>query len=208
MFAGVPAVVEDDQPAPDAAAQLQNLQVIAVSEDDDASMGSADAPITLIEFSNFQCHYCQQFFAETLPQIKENYIDKGLVRLVYRDYPSAGFPQAAVTAEAAECVGAEQGDEGYFKMHDLIFTETAKWSGNPEAAEALALLADTLGTDIRECLATGAMEDETMADYTAARSYGMRGTPTFFVNGKSLIGAQPYSVFDQLFQAELSSLQP
>ena len=210
MFAGGldQKVTPPDSTTPPAQGQaLKNLQVVAVSEDDDAVMGSKDAPITLIEFSNFQCHYCEQFFTQVLPQIKENYVDKGLVRIVYRDYPANGFPQALVAAEAAECVG-EEGDEAYFKMHDLIFTETAKWSGNPDAAEALALLADTLGVDIRDCLASADQEDEAMADYTAARSYGVRGTPTFFVNGKALIGGQPYEVFDQFFQAELSSLQP
>jgi len=92
----------------------------AISIDDDAILGDPNAPVTIIEFSDFECPFCQRFFSETLSQIQKEYIDTGKARLVYRDFPLSFHPGAQPAAEAAECAKA-QGK--FWEMHDLIFSK-------------------------------------------------------------------------------------
>jgi len=97
-----------------------NLKLL---EDDDAVLGDPNAPVTIIEFSDFQCSFCARFHSQTLPQIKSQYIDTGKVKLIYRDFPLHSIhPDAQKAAEAAECAG----DQGkYYEYHDLLFSSTA-----------------------------------------------------------------------------------
>ncbi len=178
------------------------LEFVAVSVDDDAMLGDPNAPVTIVEFSDFQCPYCSKFVIETMPLIQENYIDTGLVNLVFRDYPLPSHADGAVAAEAAECVG-EEGDDLYFAMHDAIFLNTELWSYSEDVEGALVSLAGELGVDISACLANGDMAQEVTDDLTAAREYGVSGTPTFFINGKKLVGAYPYEYFEMIIESEL-----
>lgn len=181
-----------------------NLEFVSVSEDDDAIKGDPDAPVTIIEFSDFQCPYCARFAVQTLPLLTQNYIDTGKVKLVYRDFPIPSHAQAALAAEANECVGQES-DDLYFQMHDRIFAGVQEWSYNGDAEEILIGYANDLGVDISSCLANGDETEEVANDYTAAQSYGVGGTPTFFINGWKVVGAQPYEVFEALIERELNS---
>ncbi len=96
-----------------------------VSVDDDPVLGSANAPVTLIEFSDYECPFCKRHYSETYPQLKKDYIDTGKVKLVFRDLPlSFHDPVATIEAEAANCAREQGGDEAYWKMHDAIFTNT------------------------------------------------------------------------------------
>ncbi len=184
------------------------LEVVSVSEDDDPFIGDADAPITIIEFSDYQCSYCKGFSRDSLPQIIENYVDEGVVKVVFRDYPlpPEKHPQAILAAEAAECVRAytteEDADSVYFKMHDFLFENTALWSGQSNAEEVMVSFAkEDLGVEIQSCLDNGEMTEEVQADYVAGKSYGVTGTPTFFINGKKLVGGWPYSVFEGVIES-------
>ncbi|MEF9475845.1 MAG: DsbA family protein, partial [Candidatus Mariimomonas ferrooxydans] len=95
--------------------------------DDDSFMGDSDAPVTIIEFSDFQCPFCRRSYTDTLPQIKANYVDTGKVKLVYRDFPLSFHPAAQPAAEAFECA-EEQGKE--WELHDKLFDEqNAQGSG-------------------------------------------------------------------------------
>jgi protein-disulfide isomerase len=183
------------QPAPPVAA-------VKVSIDDDPILGKKDAKITMVEFSDYQCPFCEKFWSETLPQVKKDYIDTGKVKLVYRDFPLGFHPNAQKAAEAAECAGEQGGDVTYFKIHDKIF-------GNQQAidVDSLKKYAQELGLDTTKfntCLDSGAMADEVKKDQTEGQSYGVGGTPAFFVNGKLISGAQPYAAFKQVIDAELS----
>src|SRR3990172_7919363 len=96
--------------------------VVKASLDDDAVLGDKNAPVTIIEFSDYQCPYCGRHFSETFPQLKSEYIDTGKVKIVFRDFPLTQIhPMAQPSAEAAECVREKGGDEAYWKMHDKIF---------------------------------------------------------------------------------------
>lgn len=181
--------------------------VVTVDEDDDAVMGDKNAPILMIEFSDYQCPFCRKFYNETLPQIKENYIDTGLVKFVYRDLPliSLGHTDATPAANAAECARDQEGDDMYFAYHDLIF-EGQNELGNGTVAipgESLYAYAQELGLDMDEftsCQENLEFKEEIAADSAVARSIGIGGTPAFVINGEIVTGAYPYSTFETLFE--------
>ena len=173
--------------------------VVDVSEDDDAVLGDANAPVTIIEFSDYECPFCGRFWSQTYPLIKSQYVDTGKVKLIFRDFPLSFHPSAQKAAEAAECVG-KNGDDAYYQMHDKIFENQA--SGLSVAK--LKQWAQELGYNIDSCLDSGEMTSEVQADFRDGQASGVRGTPGFFVNGKSISGAQPFDVFKQVIDAELA----
>ena len=183
------------------------LETVSVSEDNDPSLGSADAPVTIVEFSDYQCPFCRSFVNETMPSLLEDYIDQGIVRVVFRDFPLPSHPQASLAAQSAECVRAkttEDADTAYFAMHDLLFENQSAWSGKTDAKETMVNLAlENLNVDIQSCLDSEEMKAEVEADYVAGKSYGISGTPSFFINGKKLVGAWPYEVFVKVIEAVL-----
>lgn len=174
---------------------------VSASIDDDAFIGSEDAPVTIIEFSDYQCPFCGRFWSQTLPLIKSEYIDTGKVKLVYRDFPLDSIhPFATPAAEAAECVRDEAGgsDEAYFDYHDKIFANQASLSES-----SLKQWAQELGYNIDSCLSSGKFKAEVQKDLADAQSAGGRGTPFFVINGIPISGAQPFSVFQQAIESEL-----
>lgn len=183
-------------------APSQPSQVTA-NTDDDAVLGDKDAPVTIIEFSDYQCPFCARFWSQTLPQIKSEYIDTGKVKLVFRDFPLTSIhPLAQPASEAAECArDAAKGDkdEAYYKMHDKIFENQATLS-----VENLKKWAKELGYNIDNCLDTGKFKSEVQKDSSDAQAAGGRGTPYFVINGKALSGAQPFDAFKQVIDAELA----
>lgn len=181
-----------------------------ITADDDAFMGDPNAPITMIEFSDFQCPYCRSFYNETLPLLKKNFIDKGLMKFVYRDLPivSLGHTGAYPAANAAECARKQGGDEIFFAFHDLIFEgQNEKGSGTVSITQdELTAYAERLDLDMnafQTCQDNESYYSEIENDLNAARAVGMRGTPTFVINGQMVKGAQTYSVFEELLNSLL-----
>lgn len=185
--------------APSPSAPSPSAPTTDVSADDDPFKGDPNAPITIIEFSDFECPFCGRFYSQTLDQLTKNYIDTGKVKLVYRDFPLSFHPNAQKAAEAAECAK----DQGKFwEMHDTIFE-------NQQAIGVSALkgYAVTLGLDsatFNSCLDSGDKTSEVRADFTDGQKAGVSGTPTFFINGVKLVGAQPYAAFQQEIDSQLS----
>jgi protein-disulfide isomerase len=181
------------------AAPAQAAPSVDVSIDDDYILGDKDAPVTIVEFSDYQCPFCGRFYQQTLPQLKSNYIDTGKVRLVFRDFPLSFHPEAEPAAIAANCAG-EQGK--YYEFHDKVFENQATMSSG-----SYKQWAQELGLDLSEfdvCLKDPAQKAEVRKDFQDGGAAGVQGTPAFFVNGKLVSGAQPYQVFEQLIEAELS----
>ena len=189
--------------------------IAEVSADDDAVLGDKDAPVEIIEFSDFQCPFCRKFWTETFDQLKTNYIDTGKVKLVYRDFPLESLhPMAQKSAEAAECAD----DQGKFwEYHDKMYGEqNIIDSGSVEGpvkgtaqytVDDLKKWAKDIGLDSSEfdaCLDDGKYEDEVNKDFQDGGSAGVQGTPSFFINGKQLSGAQPYSAFQAAIESELA----
>src|SRR3989338_3918479 len=167
--------------------------------DDDEVRGDEDAPVTIIEWSDFECPFCARFYTDTLPSIEQEYIKTRKVKLIYRDFPLSFHPNAQKAAEAAECAG-EQGK--YWEMHDMLFEQGVQGgvTGFKQYAKNLGLNTAKFDT----CLDTGTMAAEVRADMADGSSAGIQGTPGFLVNGKLISEAQPFTVFKQVIDAELN----
>lgn len=175
---------------------------VSVSIAGNLVMGKKDAPVTMIEFSDYQCPFCKRFFETTLPTLKAEYIETGKVRYVFRDFPLDQIhPQARKAAEAAHCAG----DQGkYWEMHDLLFQ-----SQQALQVESLKTHARSLrlkGTAFDSCLDRGTYAGEVQKDFDDGVAAGVRGTPSFFIGktrsddtiqGVYLSGALPTPVFRQ-----------
>lgn len=176
-------------------------------EDDDAVLGDPNAPVTIVEFSDYECPFCKRHATQVLPLLKEQYIDTGKVKLVFRDLPlDFHDPLATQEAIAAECAREQGGDATYYEYHDLIF-ETTNSNGQGLEKSQLYDLAGQVGVDkskFTECLDSEKYEDEVQKDMAAAQKYGISGTPGFLVNGWFINGAQPFSVFEEIIEQELA----
>jgi protein-disulfide isomerase len=192
----------------------QQQGVVEASVDDDAVLGDSNAPVTIVEFSDYQCPYCRKFWTETFHQIKEQYIDTGKVKLVFRDLPLASLhPMAVKSAEAAECVREQGGDKAYFEYHDKVFAEQNLLDSGNEMGQVtktvtytendLKSWAQDLGYDIGSCLDSGKYTSEVAKDFSDAQSAGFTGTPGFSINGVPLKGAYPFSEFQRIIESEL-----
>lgn len=195
------AYVSDTQtqptPAPPAPVDLDTS--------DSPGLGDPDAPIVMIEFTDYQCPFCRRHFMETFPQIKAEYIDKGLVRYVFMEFPLTSIhPQAQLASEAALCAN----DQGaYAAMHDVLFDRQQEWSGREDAGEMFKTFAGEIGLESAEfaaCLDGRTYEARVLADLETGLTAGVDGTPAFFLNGNFISGAQPY----ELFQEAIESLLP
>lgn len=196
------AAVDNSDEAVAAKVDPSKLETVSVSTDDDAILGDPNAPVTIVEFSDFQCPYCERFYTESMSLLKTNYIDTGIVKLIYRDFPLPIHQNSSMASQSAECARRANGgldDAAYFQMHDLLFENQSVWSNSADAKSILEGLAkDNLGVDISACLDNETMKAEVEADYTAGRGYGLSGTPSFFINGKKIVGAYPYLVFQKI----------
>lgn len=195
--------------------QAQRPTKGVASVDDDPILGDKDAPVTIIEFSDYECPFCKRHFDETLPQLIENYVKPGKVKIVFRDLP-LGFhePMATKEAIAANCAREQGGDTKYFQYHDEIFTRTIS-NGNGLSENDLTTIALDTGLDINSfnsCLLDPAQEDEVRKDVADASKAGASGTPTFVIgkssssgeiDGELLVGAQPYAAFQVLLDSLL-----
>jgi protein-disulfide isomerase len=164
---------------------------------DDPSIGSSSAPVTLVEFSDFQCPFCQRV-APTLKQVKEKYGDK--VRIVWKDFPLTQIhPQAFKAGEAAHCA-AEQGK--FWEYHDRLFANQQSLQPNDlkKHAADLGLDAGAFGT----CLDSSKYGERVRDGVAEGSRLGVNSTPTIYINGRVLSGAQPYETFVTVIDEELS----
>lgn len=171
--------------------QTQNVETQSANQPE---LGPPDAPITIIEFSDFTCGYCRKFHLETFNQLLDTYPDQ--IRFIYRNFPVVGGFEAAL---ASLCAG-EQGK--YWEYHDLLFTGDLAMgrSAYLQYAEELGLDTEALS----ECIDSQRFAHRVEADYSYARSMGISGTPSFLINGIPVIGAQPLETFIQIIDAELN----
>ncbi len=169
-----------------------------VAIDPSRVIGPEDAPVTIVEFSDFQCPFCQRAYP-VVKQIMEKY--DGLVRLSYRDFPlSQMHGQAQSAAQAAQCAG-EQGK--FWEFHDLLFENFNQLSMGSFIEHAM-ILEMGLG-EFQQCMESGKFLAVVEKDFQDGRMAGINGTPAFFINGIVLTGAQPASAFEAIIESELSA---
>jgi protein-disulfide isomerase len=182
---------------------------LAFSAETVTVLGNPQAPVTMVEFSDFECPFCRRYVQQTQPQIFEKYVDSGQVRYMFKDFPlSSIHPQAQKAAEAAECAGA-QGQ--YWAMHDRLFEGQDEWNLANDPIAAFEGYAAELGLEAGQfsaCLASGQFAAEVQADAAEGTAAGVEGTPTFFINGQKVIGAQPFGEFERIIEGELSQQAP
>lgn len=189
---------------------------VKVSVDNDPVLGDKNAPLTLIEFSDYECPFCKRAFTDVLPELKKAYIDTGKVKLVYRDFPLSFHANAEKEAEAAECARSQSNDATYFKFHDQIFTQTTA-GGTGLALTQLPVIAKNLGLNVnqfQQCLDSGKFKDEVAKDIADGSAAGVSGTPSWIigtsskdgqVEGQLVVGAQPFSAFKAIIDEKLNS---
>ena len=177
------------------------------------SLGKPDAPVTLVEFSDYQCPFCGRFFSQTFAALKTQYIDTGKVRYVFRDFPLDQIhPQARKAAEAAHCAGEQS---KYWEMHDALFNNQRALK-----LDDLKGYARQLGLDISAfggCLDGGKHATTVSQHHAAGSEFGVTGTPAFFVGksssdgtieATSIRGAQPITAFRQAIDRLLEDHKP
>ena len=171
----------------------QNIATLA----DDPVRGPADAPIEIVEFSDFDCPYCKRA-ADTIDQLLDQYEDR--IRIVYKDYPLPSHPNAFKAAEAANCAN-EQGL--FWEFHDTLFAN----QGSLDVA-SLKIFASDVGmnaTAFADCLDGGRYAQHVERDLEIGRGYGVSSTPTLFINGRAVMGAAPVDVFVEIIREELAA---
>jgi protein-disulfide isomerase len=163
----------------------------------DHVLGAANAKVTLIEYSDFQCPFCKQHEPSIEQALKDFPKD---VRVVYRHFPlSSIHPYAEKAAEASECAAKMGGNDAFWKMHDKMFEKSPDLG-----SDVLVSLAKEIGlneTSFKSCLDSGEMQGRVQADFTSGNDAGVQGTPATFVNGKLISGAVPYTTL----KAEITS---
>lgn len=181
-----------------------------ISLDDDPVKGDTNAPVIMVEFSDFQCPFCSSFYQNTLPLIDDNYIKTGKVKLVFRDYP-LGFHQNANAAHIASECANKQGK--FWQYHDELFSKQQEWQGldSNTVTEKFLAYADELDLDKPQfvsCTKDASVQQEIQFDTQEGTKYGTSGTPTFFIGNEKdgftkLVGAQPFAAFQSVIEEHL-----
>jgi len=169
------------------------------------TLGSPDAPLTIIEYSDFQCPFCRKAGLEITPQIEAEYVATGKAKLVWKQFPIEG-EESVWAAEASECA-AEQ--NAFWEYHDTLFLNRKGINVGTFVISNLKVIAKELGLDteaFNACLDEGRYRDKVAANYAEARRREVSGTPSFFVGQTMVVGAKPYEDFKKAIEEELAKL--
>ncbi len=203
---GIKALVRAQQAAP------QRSHEVVLSVEGAPFLGEKNAPLTLIEFTDFQCPYCARHFAQTMPQIVAEYVKTGKVKYVIRNFPLESLhPRAFQAAEAARCASEQK---KYWEMHQRLISNQ-----NALDAKGLAAQAQALGLDLpafQQCLDSGKEAAKVREDIADGEKAGVEGTPSFFLGmtqqneskikvTRALGGALPYAYFKRAIESLLAS---
>jgi protein-disulfide isomerase len=187
-------------------APLPPAAPVEVALDNAYAIGDRDAPVTIVEYTDFQCPFCARHALQTFTQIEQDLVETGKVRYIFKDLPLTSIhPQATLAAEAARCAGAQDtGLDAYVAMHHTLFEEQQAWSGQANAADLFANYAAEIGLDggsFATCLENHDYQDAVQADMQEAVALGINGTPAFLINGHLVSGALPFEVFEQAVES-------
>lgn len=199
----IPLAGAPTAPSVNPGTQPQAGQRVTVETGDAPVLGSASAPVTIVEFTDYECPFCGRHYTDTYPSIVRDYVDTGKAKIVMMDFPLSFHPNAQKASESAHCVRDQKGDEGYFMMHDKLFENQQTLSVANFKAWAREIGVN--GGDFDECLDSGKFATKVQEGMAYGSSIGVSGTPGFFINGVPVSGAQPYSVFKQIIDQELAA---
>jgi protein-disulfide isomerase len=199
---------QQTQPVPTAVRAAPPPEIVKIAVGDSYSLGASDAPVTLVEFTDYQCPFCNKFHMNTFPELKKQFLDTSLVRFVSRDLPLEFHKNAFEAARAARCAG-EQGR--YWEVRDWL-------SSHPDTLtnEAILNAATQAGVDghlLQACLESERHREDIRRDVAEANAIGITGTPGFVIGrttngvleGVKILGAQPYGTFESRIKQLLSA---
>lgn len=169
-------------------------------------MGDPEAPVVIVEYSDFQCPFCRQFHEQTLPSIVDNHVRNGEVYFEYRHFPFIGR-ESIESANASLCA-AEQGE--FWQYAAYVFANQTGENVGAFSEAKLQAMAQEIGLDMdqfEQCSSRNELQDEVQAQYAQGLDGGVNSTPTFFINGKQILGAVPYAQFQAEIQAALQAAQ-
>ena len=170
-------------------------------------IGDPNAPITIINYSDFQCSFCRAFFAENEQLLIEQFVETGIANYEMRSFGDFLGPESSAAAEAAYCAG----DQGAFwEMHDMIFTNYSGGNGGGYAERRLIAMAEDIGLDseaFSACLDDNKYQDRVNQDLADGQEAGVEGTPSFFINGILLDGNRDVNAFQQVIESILAELE-
>jgi protein-disulfide isomerase len=174
---------------------------VFIGVDDDPMLGSPDAKVLIIEFGDYQCPSCRMFWKDIEPRLKKEYIDTGKVKLVFRDFPlMQSHPEALLAAMAVNCAGDQQ---KYWEYHDKVFRE--QYNKGDDVIRLKPADLKKWAKDIKldpaafdQCLDSEKYKSEVLKDEADGEAAGVQGTPTFFINGRVMGGAQQYPEYKKL----------
>ena len=170
-------------------------------------LGNPNAPIILVEFGDYQCHFCNVFFHSTEDEILKNYVETGKVKMIFKDFNIIG-PDSVNASHGAHCAN----DQGLFwEYHDILYSNWTGENNGWASSENLLKFAQEVGLNVdewSECMSDGRHSQVIVASNEDAKSLGLTGTPAFFVIGSDgkttgISGAQPFTVFENIFETEL-----
>lgn len=165
------------------------------------TMGNPNAPVKIIEFSDFQCAFCRQFFLQTEQPLIEDYVANGKVFFVYRTLGDWLGPESQASAEAAYCAGDQ---DRFWEYHDLLFANQGNGTLSRDRLRAFAQALDLDKEAFNACLSSARYREQVRQDLADGLQAGVRGTPSFLINGKLVAGAQSYAVFRQRIESALT----
>jgi len=184
---------------PPANPQQKSLNEVLAGLGRGPTLGSDRAPVTIVEFSDFQCSYCKRFWADTLPRLKTAYIDTGKANFTYRHFAILGR-HSERAALAAACAG-EQGK--FWPYHDQLFKNQGGLAFSESRLKQYARDTGLNAAAFDACLGNGKYNEKVARETSSAAHLGGRGTPLFFINQRLLVGAQPFDVFQKVIDEEL-----
>lgn len=165
------------------------------------AIGDPNAPVVIEEFSDFQCPYCRQFALATKPAIVEDYVATGKVYFVYRTLGDWLGPESQLAAEAAYCAGDQN---RFWDYHDALFFNQGQVNFSADNLLALANALDLDMNEFRACVTNYKYRDQVQKDLKDGLGAGVRGTPSFLINGRFIAGIQPYQVFQREIETALA----
>ncbi|MBI3442399.1 MAG: DsbA family protein [Candidatus Sungbacteria bacterium] len=182
---------------------VDNAALLKQAQNDPRALGNPNAPVTFVEFGDFQCPFCGRFFQESERKIVEQYVKTGKVRFVYRDFAFLGAESVAA-AEASRCA---QDQNAFWQYHDYLFTHQRGENQGAFSKDRLKEFAAALKLDsmkFNACLDEGTHRDAVQKDLDLGRSLGVDGTPSSFVNDKFFNGALPFDQFKAAIDTALA----
>jgi protein-disulfide isomerase len=166
-------------------------------------LGSSSAKVTVVEYADYECPYCEKFFTDTWPDIYSKYVKTGKIKFIYQDFAFLG-PDSNTAAEASHCA-ADQSK--FWQYHDYLFSHQGAEGSGWATADHQKEFAQAVGlntSQFNSCLDSGKYKQEVLDETAAGKTYGVSGTPSVFVNGVILVGAQPTTTFEQAIDAALA----